>query len=1081
MSGPVFTPAQEQAIRAPGSVAIAAGAGSGKTRVLAERTIHLLEQGVSPGEIAAVTFTEAAAGELRSRITRFLENRVHEDAGRWAGVAAELPAMQVGTIHALCSRVAREHPVESGAGLAYEVLVPVEARAWLDEHLESVLSELPEEVLRAVPGRIRREVLEALLDDPVAAEQALDVAGARASLPPRERAERAWAVVQAQWDAQVAQLAAVAGPSTDDVERLRQGALQLAGASPLFGDDLRVLRTVLASHRPNTGKGWDRAARGQVHAALKWLKGAAARDDLLGEATPESARHDAAVLALRTTFSHLRDRLAQLKALEGVATFADLEVFARRALSYEHVRAYYAGRWRHLMIDEAQDTNPVQWDVLRALIGADVNVTVVGDEKQGIYGFRRADVQVFRSARALVEERGGQVVAMHTSFRTHARLVGVLNAYFEVLMSGPDETRPTAATFEALIAHRSDAPFDGPAVELHAVQGEGNLRRAEADYLAQRIQALVLGGHPVYDREEGRVRPLRLGDVAVLFRARTDVKEYEAALVRAGLPYQLHGGAGLLGRPEVMDACELLLTVADPHRDVSFAAVLRGPYAQLSDEALLTLARLRQDGESLWDAAQRSDASRVIEAVTLIRDLQRASATASASALLTEADRRTDLRVVHAALPDGERRNANLARFHAMLRAWAQGGVRDLAGVAQRLARYERLGADEAEGSSASPQAVQLMTIHGSKGLEFPVVVYADVLRQGGGTPPPVAFDSAHGLALLLPGQEIKSAEWAELEALSSERDASEDERVAYVAFTRAADLLILSATSRGEGRTLERAARLMATLPEDGVSRTYIDPAMVDAPEKLDLEFTPSGPILPVRAGPGTLLPGSLAVTSIATYLACPRQFAYRHVEGRVPLAALWSEQQELARLNPQGRAAGRQIGDAVHQAFEHGWRGEALLEKVAYLAPSDQQDVLRFVQAFQGPAFASVNARTYQREQPIQVPVGGLLFEGVVDAYDAEGRLVLDYKTDRSVQPEHHLPQLAVYARHLGAEEAALAYLRHDHLHVFSPEDLARGFTAAQEAAQHMEQRNFDPTPAPQTCRWCEFRGVCDAAVSA
>ncbi|WP_135229993.1 UvrD-helicase domain-containing protein [Deinococcus fonticola] len=176
-----FTPEQAQAIHFPGSVAISAGAGNGKTRVLAERVVNLIDLGVSPASFAAVTSTEAAAAELRERILQYVERRTEENPGTWQSVLAELALMQVSTIHSLCGRIAREHPVESGAGLGFMVLTETEADAWLAEYLSRVLAELPMELVLAVPGRIRVEVIRTLLQDPKAARKALRVATQRAS------------------------------------------------------------------------------------------------------------------------------------------------------------------------------------------------------------------------------------------------------------------------------------------------------------------------------------------------------------------------------------------------------------------------------------------------------------------------------------------------------------------------------------------------------------------------------------------------------------------------------------------------------------------------------------------------------------------------------------------------------------------------------------------------------------------------------------------------------------------------------------------------------------------------------------
>ncbi|MFC4427156.1 UvrD-helicase domain-containing protein [Deinococcus navajonensis] len=1077
-----FTPAQAEAIFSQQSVAISAGAGSGKTRVLAERVLNLLRAGVGPGEIVAVTFTEAAAAELRERITRFVEARAEEEGGAWREAFSGLALLQVSTIHGLCGRIAREHPVESGAGLTFEVLDETDTQAWLDEHLTPVLAELSAEVLLAVPGKIRAEVVRTLLNDPLAADSALQVAAELAHLDASERARRAWKAAAGEWNEAVQALTTLQGPAGDELERFRLAALQAAGSPPVLGDGLRAVRLALDAHKGTIGKGWDKADKAATHAALKTLKALAARDDLLGESTPEAQVHDQAVVALAEIFRHVGQRFAELKAEQEVATFADLEAYADAALKHAPVLAYYAQRWTHLLIDEAQDTNPVQWRILKALAGPGVNLTVVGDEKQSIYAFRRADVEVFRAAQAEVRARGGQVIPMGTSFRTHAGLVGAINTYFENLMRGPDAERPTAAQFEPLTAFREEHPFGegAPCIELHALQGddEATLRAAEAAYLAGRIQALLLAGPDVYDRSLGGPRPLRLSDIALLYRARTHQQVYENALAAAGLPYVVHGGRGLYDRPEVLDATNLLQTVADPTADVAFAAVLRGPHIQVTDQVLLDVARGRQDGESFWTAACRSAHPQVQAAVTLIRELREASAQLSASQLLMDADARTGAMLVHAAQPDGPRRLENIRRFQALLRVWAQEGLRDVASVADHLTRLSRLDAREAEAISPHPDAVQLMTIHGSKGLEFPVVVLADALRQGGGSSPPVRFDAAQGVALRLPLLEEPAPEWVALEALAKERELSEAERVAYVGFTRAADLLILSATGSDKGKAQERFAALVANLPEEGVERHYLTPQEVVPVTPLRLNSGGVRPFLEVQSGPSVILPGSLPVTSLGTYLQCPRMFAYRHLEGRLPLVQLWSEREAEEARNPERRAAGRQIGDAVHRALEHGWTVKDMTERLAYFSPPDLKTVVALVQSMAGESYAPLRGRTFERERPLQVTVGPVTFEGIVDAYDRTGGLVLDYKTDREVHPEHHLPQLALYAHQLGAREAALAYLRHDRLHVFSAQDLARGLDVVHGAVDRLTALDLAPTPAPLTCKRCPFQGVCGAA---
>jgi ATP-dependent helicase/nuclease subunit A len=399
--------------------------------------------------------------------------------------------------------------------------------------------------------------------------------------------------------------------------------------------------------------------------------------------------------------------------------------------------------------------------------------------------------------------------------------------------------------------------------------------------------------------------------------------------------------------------------------------------------------------------------------------------------------------------------------------------------VADHLTRLARQEAQAPEAVSPHPDAVQLMTIHASKGLEFGVVILADALRQGGGRAPKVRFDEQLGIALDLPLQEVHSADWELLVEAERERERSESERVAYVAFTRAADLLILSVVSGTGAKAMERYEAYVAHLPEAGVERHYFSPEDVPDLTPLTLNVTTSRITLGVKSGPGVILPGSLPVTSLATFRQCPRMFAYRHLEGRLPLVSLWSDRAAAEAGNPEGRAAGRQIGDAVHRAIEHGWGPAEMKKQFPYFAASDFQTVLNLVASMSKPAFAGVRDRSYQRERPIQVQVGPIVFEGIVDAYDADGGLILDYKTDRHMDPDHHLSQLSLYAHHLQAQEAALAYLRHDQLHVFSTEELRQGFAQVESAVAQMVALDFSPSPAPAVCSRCAFRGVCDAAV--
>ncbi|PYE52029.1 UvrD-helicase domain-containing protein [Deinococcus yavapaiensis] len=1068
------TPQQRAAVHALGSVAIDAGAGSGKTRVMAERIVRLLDDGVQPGQILATTFTMPAAAELRARVETYVAAR---DGARWQAVADALPLAQIGTIHALCARILREHPVEAGVGARFTVLDEAASNAWPKAHLPLALATLDDDALGSVPVGVLRDVLEALLDDPVEANRSLDAFDETAWASARAQAVAQVVARQAErdraWTTAVHALeSAAANDPRDRLEQYRVAALQALRGVERRDEQTRALTTALQGFRSNLGtaSAWSKADKALIGGALTQLR------DLCKASDDEDAADvwalDAQRVVTRAWPVVLRE-LDRLKREQGVLTFADLERLALHALQHPHVRAYYHARWRHVLIDEFQDTNPTQWAILERVLAGGANVTVVGDEKQSIYAFRRADVTLFRTARERVAAERGVNVHLGTSFRTHAPLVSVTNAFFERRMPGPDDTRPTAATFTPLTAHRAVNPAEPLApVEFHAVLGKGApaRRAAEANLLAARIQALIAEERLVHG--PAGARPVRFGDIAVLFRSRTDLAVYEAALFRAGIPYVVNGGRGLLYRPEVRDARTLLAWLAQPADDLLLASLLRSPYGRVDDADLARLARARTPEETLWQTLARQETlgARLTVARELLRSLLDACAFLRPSRLLALADERSGCSVLMAATSDGERRLANLARFTGLVRAWQSEGGIDLGAVNDRLRQLEVLDVPLAEATLADEDAVTLTTIHGAKGLEYPVVFVPDLLRGKNNNTPSVLHDASVGVAVRVPGvpsAKQPSAYQALLEA-RQERERSEDERVWYVAFTRAADLLVLSATGEASGGGAASLAALAGDFPDEHVARFSYAAESVPTPEprRFMRDVTTGRLVLP-HAAP---LPESLPVTSLSVYLTCPLAFKRQYLLGHARLATLWrANDPDEARANVGGAI----IGSAVHRAIELAWTPAEMERHLAYLPDRAREEVARLVSALSGDAYRELRGLEAQRELNVSPVLAGVRFEGVIDAlYDG---WVVDYKTDKEAAPHHHLPQLAVYAAHVGANRASLAYLRHDRLHDFTEDELRWGLQLAEGAARRMFEGDFEATPSVDTCRWCAYRGSC------
>lgn len=845
-----LTPEQRAAIEHDGRLVVTAGAGSGKTRVLVERYLRLLDDSGAPDPFAAilaVTFTEKAAREMRDRVRLALEQRARAETpagrARRAGLAAAVEGARIGTIHGFCATLLRAHPVETGLDPRFAILDEVEAGLLLAESVDEALRDVvsarggaevapttlaaglevlleefgPAEVRAALVDLLRgggetRAALRALPSDPAALlrhwHERLALARAEildelfAGAPWRQAAAALLALapiapaddrIGAQVQAVVAWLNSL-DPQAPDFAPLE--ALNLQGGSKrLWGNagDLAAAREAL------------RALREAYRAVAELL--AFAPDPRIEE------RAALAALALRDLF-HIADaRYTQRKAALDRLDFDDLERRARDLLErHPHVRARWRAELRDVLVDEFQDTNDDQRAIIYALAGpsadpgaADPRLFVVGDGKQSIYRFRGADVSVFREVERDIQHWGGKRLALQTSFRAHATLVELINRVGERLFWRPTAQHPFETPYEPLAAHRP-APPHSIVAEWHVLPDAGEAaerRAAEATLLAGRLADLVAGaaGPIVHDPHLGW-RPPTYGDIALLFQASTSFEPFETALRERGIPYLTTAGRGYYGRQEVLDLIHLLQTIDDPSNELALVGALRSPLFAVDDGAIMALKL--SGAASLWEAllAAVEDGAAgagVTFAARTLGELHAMRGRATVVELLREALDRTGYLATISALEDGERRRANVAKLLAAARL---AGARGLRAFSEYLDMLLRVEAREGDAPLESHGAVRLMTVHRSKGLEFPIVALPDLGRA----PPPLRerwlARRAYGLALQVrdPADEQRRPT-AFLLARHTERqlERAERERLLYVALTRARDYLILSGAARSK------------------------------------------------------------------------------------------------------------------------------------------------------------------------------------------------------------------------------------------------------------------------------------------
>lgn len=825
MSRPALSPAQERAVGcAFADALVSAGAGSGKTRVLAERFVHLVRAGHVPlRRLAALTFTDKAAAEMRRRIAALLGEQAAQAARRGApagdvqvleGLRADVEFAPIGTIHAFCARLLRQHAVEAGVDPSFQVLDAAEADLLREDAAIQAERRLAEEspelvhVLHVLAGDGRQALLDLLErvrgagcevadlvwhdggDDPReaarVAEEALDAfAGTAGHLPGERRAAHAEAV-------------ALAHAALDQARGGDEGAPFLASRAAALVSHLKGPR-VRAYSTP----------RKALEEGLAALAGCLL--DAWGGAV--------LMPPLRQVLAAYDEAGRRARRERGALDFTDLELGARDLLR----RARDTGRPLDLapaalLVDEFQDTNPLQAEILALLReeGRGAPQFSVGDAKQGIYRFRRADVRVILEERARVGDEA--VHPLQASYRACAPLIAGLNAIHRELFADGGAGVP----YEPLEAA---APFldpDGPVLELAVVDaGAGrnaeSARELEAAWIAGRIAELVEGGTPrLAPRRDARgeptaesVGPLRYGDVAVLFRAGTSLPIYEDALEARGIPFLTQRSRGFLQAEEIADLIHVLRVVHNPHDRFALACALTGPALAATDAELLRwFARDPQaDGPARpWErfAAEAAAGGPHRETAEILAALRLEAAGGSLAAVVERA--LEDLGLYEAALlrPGGDRAAANLRKAVEIARRLDRGGRRGLGDLLRHLdtLRARELGEGDAPVGGEADDVVRLTTVHGAKGLEYPVVFVADVGRTIVGPAPRILFDGARGVAAQvsdpLEGTTLTPGGHEAIRRREQEEEQQESLRLLYVATTRAEERLVLSAWCQG-------------------------------------------------------------------------------------------------------------------------------------------------------------------------------------------------------------------------------------------------------------------------------------------
>ncbi len=821
------------------SVSLAAGAGCGKTFVLIERFLAYLDPTVAAPkaelhELVAITFTDAAAREMRDRLRRRCHQRcatAKSPAERqaWHKLMRTIDAARISTIHSLCAELLRTYAAEASVDPNFELLDGPAAELLrlqtVDDRLRELLVAGDERLLELATRLDLKNLRDTLVR--LVGQASPAVFRRWSAAAPADLVET-WQQYHQQTIVPAATHQFFAHPSISTLRQLCATA--------------EVTRESLRDHLQEIGRLLDDWPTGQTATlalaklrSLAKVQGVCSKKDWLAEEDFAQFRDVCKTVRAWVDRSILRRELCAEQLLTAATVGLDLlQLVAdttsryeqakreRNALEFDdllrkthqllHDPRYGSIRTglqlQLLMVDEFQDTDPLQVEIVQALCGEDwpaQGLFVVGDFKQSIYRFRGAQPTVSSQLRAALPPAGR--LALTTNFRSQPALLDFVNAVF---------CEAFEETYQPLVAHRPQQT-PTPAVEfLWATPTEPahpaaapprpqspsqQLRRSEATGIARRVaQLLDEEERLVVDADSGQLRALQLGDIAILLRSLSDVAIYEEALREYGLDYYLAGGHAFYAQQEIYDILHLLRAVASPADELSLAGALRSPLFAWPDETLWWLVEqhgsLQAGLEAIAEDPQCAEeqSPRVRRAAQTLQSLRDLKDGVTVAELLQQAIALTGYDAVLLAEFLGERKLANLHKLVEQARALDRIRPGDLTGFITQLTELvARAPKEPLAAAEAHSEVIRLMTIHHAKGLEFPCVVVPDLNRKAPPNPRRPVMDEQLGPLVPLAIDQDACDGWQMRQFMEQQEELAERLRVLYVACTRAADYLILS------------------------------------------------------------------------------------------------------------------------------------------------------------------------------------------------------------------------------------------------------------------------------------------------
>lgn len=1082
-----FTPRQQEALNIEQHICVTAGAGSGKTRVLVGRYLEILHKtDAKPNEIVAITFTEKAAAEMKERIAIELNKGRNTE-----GIQEQMSVAPISTIHAFCSRILREFPFQAGVPANFGILQGIDQKLLLQKTVQDELKEIAtnaadedRNVLTCLLRRYgSRKQLEEFLSKMVEQREVVErlkreVYGRQETEDVREIWEqRMAAALKLDVDRWLYCLNTVLGVAKGkDVPTVKAHTAQLKTETEKSAA-LEILREIapLVTTTRNTiaklkflGKG---VGTTSIEAEIEFLESASEEvkkyeplkddDDFLIDTT-----RDILHLYTRIERAYRHAKLAQ-----GQLDYPDLQLKLRDLLKNNaEIRERLQARYRYFMVDEYQDINPLQEELVM-LLTDNLNVAnlfIVGDAKQGIYGFRGADIRVFNQTRKKMEVMQGASIRMEENFRSLRDVVGFVNVFFHSLMDDGNESEFEVA-YQQLVQGRpapAEVSANTPEAQgkIEIILGQkGDDAVNENELIAKRVKSLIAEGFQVWDKDSDKLRRIQYGDIAILIRSRTHLPDIESALLEAKVPYLTTGGIGFYQRQEIYDMWNYLHVLdAAAEGDVSLAAVLRAPFFGISDDELYEISR--QKGNNFWEKAEASLQSeptgnpRLQIAMDCLKRQRELAKRIPVNQLLLTIVNDTGMIGTLATGRQGTQRWANYQKLLDLARNFERDADTP---TLTSFIEFLRILIDEDLREGQAPvqlgdKAVNIMTIHAAKGLEFPVVILPGLHRAPRDDSEPfIDEEIGIGFSPRDPNKGYAKTEPSIVTVMKERAKAkteAEKKRLFYVGATRARDRLILAGSQEASGNRSNMLEWLYTHLdvPNEGSQclpvelETYLEGITSRNAFHLSIEVfrclddiqvedtkaeepvSTDMPEPPLHALNPQIIGNSYAVTELANYARCSMRYRLENVL-RIPNPKHDASSEEDSYDEADAPAwDGTEMGRAVHSVLSRIER-QTDVEKVESLirgtfrryrgvsAAAVRKHVNNFLNSELGKT-ALASAETNRCEQQIHAELGEQhLLVGRLDRLfkDAAGQWqLIDYKTGETSDVAVYHPQMELYA---------------------------------------------------------------------